>query len=282
MKEYILPFIFKNANIRGRLIYINKTIDDCFENHQYPSVIKNVMMRSLLYSLLLNSLVKIDALVTFQLQNHESLLRLVVSEIYQKKFIRAFCRYDEALQNTTIDYKTLFDGTLLSFTVDPFDDDLKRYQGLVSLNHENLDQAMIDYFMISEQSETKIKSAIKYNDKILEGSYEAVCLMIQKLPGDSVNNEVESDWERVGVFFETIEDSDLFKLANDSKSYLPRIFSEDEIVVFEDEDFFYRCRCSLEKIYSILEQMNIHPDDETQIKCEYCGKLYDNLSLAKS
>lgn len=280
MKDFILPFVFKTANIRGRLIYINKTIEDCFKNHNYPAVIKNVMIRSLLYSLLFNSLVKIDALITFQLQNPESLLRLVVSEIYQKIFIRAFCRYEEVLKDAAIDYKTLLDGALLSLTVDPADDNLKRYQGVVSLNHENLDQAMKDYFMHSEQSETRIKSAIRVNDKILGGSYEAVCLMLQRLPDQLITHQGQSDWERIGFFFETVEESDLFKLAQDATGYLPKIFSEDEIIVFENEEFFYCCRCSREKIHTILEQMQIQPDAETQIKCEYCGKIYEEFKLS--
>ncbi len=272
MKDFVRPFIFQNANIRGRLIYIKQVIEDCCQHQHYPAIIKNVIIRSLLYNILLHSLIKIDAIITLQIQNPASLLKLVVSEMYNKNSIRASCRYDEILKGSTIDYATLFDGTLLSFTIDPEDTKLERYQGIVQLKSGNLDDAIIDYFTNSEQSDTLIKSAIQIRDN----SFEAACIMLQKLPAESLSiaTDKESDWERVSIFFETISEADLFKLTKSTETLLPRIFSEDEIILFESEEILYRCRCSLERIQNVLDQMHINPEDKMEIKCEYCGKLY--------
>jgi len=280
MSDFIFPFVFKNANVRGRFIHLDQVIEDCFENHEYSPVVKSIMIRSLLYSVLFSSLVKIDAVMTFQIQNPDSLLKLMVSEIYQQKFIRAFCRYEDVLDEAVIDFKSLLDGALLSFTVDPTDDKLKRYQGVIKINHDNFDDAVQEYFLASEQSETKIKTSIRVNNNLPQPTYEASCLMIQKLPKTQIQKDIESDWDRVSIFFDTIEDKDLAKMSKDYASYLPMIFSEDELVAFDKENVFYRCRCSLEKIYQILEQMNIEPDEETQIKCEYCGRVYEGIDKA--
>ena len=252
-------------------------IDDCFVNHNYPAVIKNIIIKSMLYTAMMGSLVKIESIITLQLQNDNSLLKLLVSEQYQQKFIRAYCRYDDILNHSLIDFNTLTDGNLLSITIDPVDTQLNRHQGLIKLSHESFDEGMKDFFTSSEQSETKVKTAIRFNDKAIENKYEAACLMIQKLPEGGQNNDLEDPWDRIGIFYETISDDDLFKIAANPKDFLPKIFSEDTVVAFDNENIFYRCRCSNEKILSILDQMKITPDAETKIKCEYCGKIYSDF-----
>jgi redox-regulated HSP33 family molecular chaperone len=77
----------------------------------------------------------------------------------------------------------------------------------------------------------------------------------------------------VGIYFDTISEQELFKIA-DYKNYLPKIFSEDQIIAYTPQEFFYSCRCSVERIKEIAKQMSIEIDEKFEIKCEYCGKRY--------
>ena len=81
-------------------------------------------------------------------------------------------------------------------------------------------------------------------------------MLLQKLPGSSSLPPadaalVEDAWRRVQLVADTLTPEELRTLAD--AEILHRLFNEDDLRLFEPSPVYFRCRCSRERVASMLQ-----------------------------
>jgi molecular chaperone Hsp33 len=67
----------------------------------------------------------------------------------------------------------------------------------------------------------------------------------------------------------------------DDKKLLYRLFSEDDVRMFESTPVFFRCRCSRERVENMLRALGRDEVDSmveefglVEVRCEFCSRAY--------
>ncbi|EJX06340.1 Hsp33 protein [gut metagenome] len=153
--------------------------------------------------------------------------------------------------------------------------DAQPYQGVVALNGESFAQAMTNYFISSEQVETKLMLA---SDDCAVGG-----IMVQKMPvvgGKALPDDFDEDgWQRIQTFVDTIKSEELLTLTPEDINR--RLFWEESpLVTFEAEPRF-QCRCSEEGVRTMVRNLGreeaesiIAEQGAIDVTCHFCGRHF--------
>src|SRR6185312_2786134 len=156
------------------------------------------------------------------------------------------------------------------------------------------------YFAQSEQIPTRVRLAVAEEMHAgSESSWRAGGLLVQFLPRETARakqadldpgdapegmprHEIAPDnaWIEAQSLMGTVEDVELIDPALSSEQLLWRLFNERGVKVFEPQKVTAECRCSRERLLSILknfsgeERVSMVEDGRIAVKCEFCGKRY--------
>ena len=223
--------------------------------------------------------------------------------------LRALARFDAAalaaLPASAGAGALLGDG-YLAFTVDP-GGDLSRYQGVVALEGQDLQEAAHAYFDRSEQIPTLVRLAV--GQSVTPGGVEwrAGGLLTQFLPdsperlrradldpgdappGAALDETPEDDeWVEAKSRAATTEDHELIDPALSSERLLFRLFNERGVKVFEPKTLADACRCSAERIDEMLQSFSaeersamVGDDGMIGVTCEFCStkRIFDHTPI---
>jgi molecular chaperone Hsp33 len=147
-----------------------------------------------------------------------------------------------------------------------------------------MSECLREYFESSEQLPTRLW---------LHADGENVSgLLLQRLPvaskptavlesgaGLVSEDELEDAWRRVQLVADTVTGAELAEL--DDKKLLYRLFSEDDVRMFESTPVFFRCRCSRERVENMLRALGRDEVDsmveefgQVEVRCEFCSRAY--------
>ena len=144
-------FTFDNSHVRGELVGLNQTLKDIFARQSYPDAVNNLLGELLAAAALLSATVKIDGLLTLQVQSNGP-LRILLAETSHDGKLRGIARMDEE-QDIEGGQLLGTEGQLV-ITIDPTQG--RRYQGIVALEGGNLSKSLEGYFKQSEQLATRL------------------------------------------------------------------------------------------------------------------------------
>ncbi len=263
-------FTFDNCHVRGEIVGLSQTLTDIFKRQSYPTAVNNLLGQLLSAAALLSATVKIDGLLTLQVQSNGP-LKILLAETSHDGKLRGIARMDEEQE--------LNEGQLLGsegqliITIDPTEG--RRYQGIVSLEGDDLAKSLEGYFRQSEQLATRIWLSC-------EGEV-AAGFLLQELPAlGEVQEAMEVDedaWTRLTCVTDTIRDDELLHL--DNQQLLHRLYHEETVRVFDDEALKFSCSCSKERLSRALDQMGFDQcqeiiDEQKKIRadCQFCGQHY--------
>jgi molecular chaperone Hsp33 len=106
-------------------------------------------------------------------------------------------------------------------------------------------------------------------------------MLIQSVAEDDARGSTTEAWVRTQAFFETVGEDELIDPLLSSQQLLFRLFHEDGVRVFGSQPLRAFCRCSQERIETVLKSFDaadrdgmIEPDGKIHVTCEYCSKLY--------
>jgi molecular chaperone Hsp33 len=159
-----------------------------------------------------------------------------------------------------------------------------RYQGIVPLAGERMQECLREYFENSEQLPTRLW--------LRADSDQASGLLLQRLPltsrpasatesgaGGIPEEEVEDAWQRVQLVAGTVTDAELASLPD--RDLLRRLFAEDDVRMFEAAPVFFRCRCSRERVATMLKSLGrgevegvLSERGNVEVRCEFCSRAY--------
>jgi molecular chaperone Hsp33 len=177
---------------------------------------------------------------------------------------------------------------------------MARYQGVVALEGESLEEAADQYFRQSEQIPTRVRLAVA--ESLVAGggeTWRAGGLMIQFLPasperlrqadlppGDApegaelLETEEDDAWVEAQSLVATIEDHELTDPAVSVERLLYRLFHERGVRVFEPSHVRDKCSCSRDRIEGVLRGFSAEEitdsieDGAISVTCEFCGAKY--------
>ncbi|HEY9348984.1 MAG TPA: Hsp33 family molecular chaperone HslO [Inquilinus sp.] len=276
--DLILPFQIEASGLRGRLVRFGPLLDEILGRHAYPEPVAHLLAETVVLTALLASALKYEGVFTLQAKG-DGPVRLVVADVTTDGAVRANAMFDEArLTGTATTVPALLGKGHLAFTVDQ-GQDTERYQGIVDLSGETLWECAQHYFRQSEQLQAGLRSAVRHG----ENGWRGGGIMLQRLPDPEkqVPTDREDDWRRAMVLLGSATDDELTQPALSGEALLFRLYNEDGVRVFPSQPMRFSCRCSRERVASMLKSMpkaeieSLAVDGRVEVACEFCNTRYD-------
>ncbi|MGK9165399.1 Hsp33 family molecular chaperone HslO [Inquilinus limosus] len=276
--DLVLPFQIEASGLRGRLVRFGPLLDDILGRHAYPEPVAHLLAETVVLTALLASALKYDGVFTLQAKG-DGPVRLLVADVTTDGAVRANAMFDATrLSGAATTVPALLGRGHLAFTVDQ-GSDTERYQGIVALSGETLWECAQHYFRQSEQLQAGLRSAVRHG----EAGWRGGGIMLQRLPDPEkqVPTDREDDWRRAMVLLGSATDAELTEPGLSGEALLYRLYNEDGVRVFPTQPMRFACRCSRERVASMLKSMpkaeieSLAVDGRVEVACEFCNTRYD-------
>ena len=294
-----------SLDVRGRVVRLGATIDHILAKHGYPTPVARLVGEACVLTVLLATSLKIEG--RFQLQTRgDGAIGMLVVDFDTPDRLRALARFDADKLGARLRACDLLGTGHLAVTVEQ-SDGTSRYQGIVSLQGQGLEDAARQYFDQSAQIPTRVRLAVAENVTGAGVQWRAGGVMTQFLPrsperryradldpGDAPGGltmatpPADDAWIEAEALLATIEDHELVDPALSSERLLYRLFHEQGVTVFPAQDVRDACRCSNERIeamlrrFTPLERRDMTGDDGLiGVTCEFCStyRAFDPASF---
>ena len=293
--DAVVPFAVEPLDVRGRVVRLGATIDHILAKHGYPTPVARLVGEACVLTVLLATSLKIEG--RFQLQTRgDGAIGMLVVDFDTPDRLRALARFDADKLGARLRACDLLGTGHLAVTVEQ-SDGMSRYQGIVALQGQGLEDAARQYFDQSAQIPTRVRLAVAENVTGAGVQWRAGGVMTQFLPrsperryradldpGDAPGGltmatpPADDAWIEAEALLATIEDHELVDPALSSERLLYRLFHEQGVTVFPAQDVRDACRCSNERIeamlrrFTPLERRDMTGDDGLiGVTCEFCS-----------
>jgi molecular chaperone Hsp33 len=283
--DLVAAFQIEGEPVRGRLVRLGPAVDQILRAHAYPDPVANLLGEACALAALVGSNLKFDGRLIVQAQGSGP-VRYVVADYDTSGGLRGYCRYDEAEVAQVSDgfqrpgARTLLGDGVFIMTVDQ-GPDMDRYQGVTAIEGETLALCAEQYFAQSEQTPTRVLLAVGQTPGEGGAHWRAGGVLIQNIAEDDARGSTEEAWTRTQALFETLGEDELVDGALSSNHLLFRLFHEDGVRVFGSQPLRAFCRCSQERIETVLRSFGaderadmVEPDGKIHVTCEYCSRVY--------
>lgn len=309
--DVVLPFAVEALDVRGRVVRLGDAVDTLVARHGYPDAVARVVGEAAALTALLGSSLKLDG--RFQLQTRtDGPIEMIVVDYDAPDRLRAFARFDagrvsdaagagEPLRGPEVG--RLLGHGHLALTIDQ-GPDMRRYQGVVPLEGQGLEEAAHQYFRQSEQIPTRVRLAVAEELTGGDGrAYRAGGVLVQFLPASTDRQRraelppgdvpeghpareagatMEDDaWIEAKSLVDTIQDHELIDPSVSSERLLFRLFHERGVRVFEPQELREACRCSRARVVDVLTRFPaeerrgmVAEDGSIRVTCEFCSRVY--------
>jgi len=304
--DCVVPFEVSPLDIRGRVVQLGPALNHILARHDYPEPVARLLAEAVVLTVLLGTALKFEGKFILQIRS-DGPVDLLVADFATPSSLRAYARFDaERLADHIAAGGTspseLLGKGVLAMTIDQ-GEYMQRYQGIVELNGQSLDDVARTYFRQSEQIPTDIRMAVARH--VVPGEYgpderwRAGGMIIQFLPeaperlrlpdlpggdgdpGHDFSEAVDGAWNEAVALLGTVEASELLDPTVESERLLFRLFHEHGVRVFEGAEILDDCSCSRDKIRGILEGFTAEEitdsieDGKIKVSCEFCSKKYE-------
>ncbi len=293
--DHALPFQLDALGVRGRLVRLDRTLDEVIERHGYPMAVARPLAEAMVLCAALASSLKYDGIFTLQISG-DGPIRLLVTDLTTDGALRGYAQFDSWKLAVALGagkseapegyVPKLFGRGRLAFTVDQ-GRHTERYQGVVPLEGGSLADCAHTYFRQSEQLPTGIKIAARRTVEGGRAHWRAAALMVQQMPEfdagrvDVDPEQREDDWRKAVVLMASATETEMLDPALAGSDLLYRLFHQERPRRFERRPFVARCRCSRGRIDRVLRSIKREELDDMRdkdgrvaVKCEFCSTEY--------
>ena len=278
--DLVQPFQIEASSLRGRLIRMGAALDTIVAAHDYPAPVARLLAETVVLAGMLASSLKYDGIFTLQARGNGP-VSTIMADVTSVGDMRGYARADRARLAESgaepTELRMLLGKGYLAFTVDQ-GPNTQRYQGIVELTGGTLAECLQFYFRQSEQIDAGLKVAVGQVD----GRWRGGGLMVQRLPEepDAIVSDRQEDWRRAMILMGSCTPGELLNPGLSAHGLLFRLFHEDGVRVYAPSPVQQGCRCSRDRIASILGSL---PEDEVRetvedgqitITCEFCNSRY--------
>ena len=305
--DAVRPFEVAAIDIRGRVIQMGPVLDAVLARHDYPPPVARLLAEAIVLAVLLGSSLKFDGKFILQTSTDGPVDMLVV-EYRTSGAIRAYARFDAETVGGAVARGEALPGQLLgrgtlAMTVDQ-GRHTSRYQGVVPLEGESLEEVAHTYFRQSEQIPTRVRLAVAEmqvrESGVLRQTWRAGGLLVQFLPeapermrlkdlpggdrpeGLSTRPEPAEDdaWTEAQSLVGTVQDDELTDPAVPVETLLFRLFHDHGVRVYRPGTIRDECSCSRDRVRGVLNSFSAEEIEASteggaiSVTCEFCGKKY--------
>jgi molecular chaperone Hsp33 len=271
--DRVRRFVLDRYPIRGHATRVSDAWAALREHQDYPPAVQQLLGEAMSAVVLLAATLKFDGTLTLQLQG-KGLVNLLVAQCTNDFRIRGMARHDPI--GGEAGFRSLTGEGQIVVTVEATDR-ASSYQGVVPITGNSLAESLEAYFRQSEQIPTRV---------LLASSAGVVAgMLVQRLPNTGGHQApmdevaVETAWSKAEDAMSTLTRTEL--LEDDFEQRLVRMFGDDEVRVFAGHDIVFECRCSRERVASVLRSLgaeevrSVIADQGTcTVTCEFCQKPY--------
>ncbi|HUB65318.1 MAG TPA: Hsp33 family molecular chaperone [Methylocella sp.] len=293
--DTVVPFAVEPLDVRGRVVRLGASIDHILAKHAYPAPVARLVGEACALTVLLATSLKIDG--RFQLQTRgDGAIGMLVVDFDAPDRLRALARFDANKLGPRPRAMDLIGTGHLAVTVEQGNGSA-RYQGIVALQGQGLEDAARQYFDQSAQIPTRVRLAVAESVTVGGANWRAGGLLTQFLPR-SPGRRIRADldpgdipgglhyakppaddaWIEAEALLATLEDHELVDPAVSSERLLYRLFHEQGVMVFPPQGVHDACRCSNERIKAMLERFTPRErsdmtgdDGLIGVTCEFCS-----------
>lgn len=267
-----VPFILPKISLRGNLVRLSEVSTRILDQHEYPPVVATLLADFLASAAALSGLLKTEGIFTLQTKTAGP-IGLAVVDVTYEGHMRGYVQVKPEVLKENATFQDLLGSGYLTFTVDK-GLNADKYQGIVSLNHETLVDALEHYFKQSEQSETRIFIASK---RTQEGQWHCGALLLQQLPAQHINDDT---WPYIEALLNTLSNEEFLDFDVPYETLLYRLFHEVGVEVFKPIPLKAQCRCSEQRIRNFLSSLSAEEIEgllekgQLKMTCEFCNHVY--------
>jgi molecular chaperone Hsp33 len=281
----IQPFQMAEAGVRGRVVRLGSVLDDILNRHNYPEPVAKMLGEGLVLASILGGALKFDGIFTVQTKG-DGAINMIAADMTTPGNLRGYAAFDpeklteaEAIKSQG-DIQRLLGKGYAAFTIDAAETD-QRYQGIVELEGDSLQNCMENYFDRSEQLETKLHVSVEKQD----GKWRGGGLMIQRLPEVSKiadkQEAAEEGWRSAEALAATVKPEELTHSHLRSSELIYRLFHEDGVWLYDVCALTDKCGCSAERVMATLKSFSTEnlvemaEDDGLVVDCQFCSAKYE-------
>src|SRR5690349_13138275 len=266
MPDQVIPddvvgaFQIEGEPVRGRIARLGDSIDEILRGHDYPEPVANLLGEACALAALVGSNLKFDGRLIMEARGNGP-VKYVVADYDTSGGLRGYCRFDAdevaAVSQGFVrpGAKSLLGEGIFLMTVDQ-GADMDRYQGVTAIEGETLALCAEQYFAQSEQTPTRVRLAVGQADDGSGPRWRAGGMLIQNIAGDEARGPTEEPWIRTQAHFETLGEDELLDPQLSSHHLLYRLFHEDGVRVFASQPLRAFCRCTQERIETVLRSFD--------------------------
>jgi molecular chaperone Hsp33 len=283
--DTLLGFTVPGRNARGRVVRLERVLEEVLSAHSYPAPITHLLSEALVLGALMGGLLKGEtAQLTIQAQTQDGIVSLLVCD-YRGGAVRGYVDFDEARLGSlgaNPSLPALFGEGYLAITFET--EGNQRYQGIVPLEGASLAEACQSYFSQSEQVPTLIRVASRAG----ASGRMAAGLLVQHLADGEEGRERlhvrldHPDWEHVAALAGSISHDELLDPALSLEAIIWRLFHEEaEVRVQPGAALSRGCRCSIEHYTAIIARFP--PEEQAEMRnnagviavdCPFCSRTF--------
>lgn len=304
--DVVVPFALEALDCRGRTVRLGPAIDTILNRHDYPAPVARLLGEAVALAALVGSSLKFEGRFIMQTQT-DGPVSMIVVDLDAPDGLRGYARFDrdalsKAAEAGRLSPAELLGNGHLAMTVDQ-GVHMERYQGIVALEGNSLEEVAHTYFQQSEQIPTLVRLAVAEHTRRgdLRSHWRAGGCLLQFLPqsGEAVlpdlpgNGDFDDDsmadadyaepdhWTEAKALLATVTDAELVDPDLSSERLLFRLYHETGVRVFPADHLEERCTCSPERIEAMLQQSfssaeraEMAIDNEIEVVCEFCSTAY--------
>jgi molecular chaperone Hsp33 len=282
-------FIFDGLPVRGILVRLTHSWQEVLRRRSganaYPAPVRQLLGEMAAAATLMQANIKFSGALVLQVFG-DGPVKLAVAEAQPDLSFRATAKVvGEVPANARVEAMLNVHGMgRCVITLDPTDrlPGQQPYQGIVPLHGDqreplqDLSDVLAHYMLQSEQLDTRLVLAA--DDRVAAG------LLIQRLPVEGERNlgeriGLDESYNRIAHLAATLTRGEL--LAMDPDAVLRRLFWEEDVRRFEPLAPRFACRCSRERVGSMLKGLGREEVDgivaergDVEVGCDFCGLQY--------
>lgn len=304
--DAVVPFTLDKLDTRGRAVRLGDALDTILSRHNYPAPVARLLGEAVVLAALIGSSLKFEGRFIMQTQT-DGPVNLIVVDFDAPDGLRGYARFDhDALLKAAEEGRTkpaeLLGNGHLAMTIDQ-GPNTERYQGIVALEGNTLEEVAHTYFMQSEQIPTMVRLAVaeftrkgdhrahwRAGGVLIQHLPENGIGVVTDLPGDGNFDSLAIDdgdgeeadgWSEARALLATLADVELADPDLSPERLLFRLYHETGVRVFTPLPMVERCSCSADRIEAMLgtsftaedrEEMAV--DGEIEVVCEFCSTAY--------
>ncbi|EED34410.1 chaperonin HslO [Luminiphilus syltensis NOR5-1B] len=262
-------FLFDEADIRGESVRLQEALAEMLSTHPYSAASKRILGEFACAAVLISNNLKYRGRIVLQARS-DGPLSMVMVECTSDREIRGIARGD--ISADPEDHLALLSEGQLAITIER--EGGQRYQGIVALDRGSLAATLEDYFLQSEQLNTRFWLA---SNGVTGGG-----LMLQQLPAqlEQGSEQRGEQWANVCILADTLTTQELN--GESPQTLIYRLFHEETLRLFEPKSVVFHCSCSRERSLNALSALPegelaeiIADEGIVSMNCEMCGVTYE-------